>query len=164
MAALMVLAARQQIARIGIATGANDIMHRATKGIYPVPLQTILNNRGHRAHRRKTAPHALPGGDMGSMQRTGLTRIEPLLQIIPVPQIQIANLWSLDRSDAKEMTGGGFKTGSIAGTDQNLPGFYSALTRGPIQRKIRHRKRRVGVANHRFDGTARFGICGHVMG
>ena len=64
---MVVLAASQQIAGIGIAARSDYVMHRATEFINPVPVQRIFNDGCHRTQVWKAAPHSLTCGQVRAM-------------------------------------------------------------------------------------------------
>ena len=42
---------------------------------------------------------------MGRMQRAGLAAEEALGEVVPVPEVEIADLWPLDADDTEEVAG-----------------------------------------------------------
>jgi len=76
MAAIMVILTGQQVVGIGVATGANHVMHTAAILVETLPIQCIVGNRHQGPHMRQVAPQPIAGTDMGRMQRPRLSAEE----------------------------------------------------------------------------------------
>ena len=105
MAAMMIILARQQGMRVGIAACPNDIVYTAPICVDPVPIQRVRQHRRQGAERRKGRPKSIARGDMCPMQSTGLPGIEALVQVVRVPQIEVPNLRPIHGQNAKDLPG-----------------------------------------------------------
>jgi hypothetical protein len=83
----MLLSPRQQRIGIGVAACADHIMHRPAKRIYPIPVEAIVNECCHGAKLRKSTPHPVSGGEVGTVPGAGFARIKPLGQVTGVPEV-----------------------------------------------------------------------------
>ena len=163
MAAIMVVAARQQKVRVGVAAGADDVMHAGAELVDAVPVQGVVGEGRHRAQPWKGAPQPVTGADVGGVQGTGLAAVEPLAEVGGVPQVQVADLRAFDGDDAKQMSGRDLECPCIARRHgQRLHQGEIASDR-LVERPIERWKSVQGVDRHGFDRppgcrVGRFGI------
>ena len=160
MAAMMVIIARQKMVCVWIAAGADHIMDRAAEFIHAVPSQRVLDDRRHRAQIRQVRPHALAGGDVGAVYGAGLSRIETLVEIVRVPQVEIAHLRAFDRTDPEKAAGGHMETAALARLYQHLAGLGRAGACRPVEAEVRRRQRAVRIDDDRLDSAACVGVAG----
>jgi len=101
-AAMVVGAAGEQAMGVGIAAGADHVMHRAAIGVDAIPVERVAGDRCQRAQVGQARPQPVAGGNMGAVQRPGLARKEALRDVMGVPEIEIAHLWPLHRADPEK--------------------------------------------------------------
>ena len=73
---MMVLVSCQEDIGVGIAPGADDVVHASTVLVPPVPAERVVGDGRHRAQVRQTAPQSVAGADMRRMQRPRLAAEE----------------------------------------------------------------------------------------
>ena len=103
MAAVVVVATGQQVVGVGIAAGADHVVHAGAVLVDAVPVQGVAGDGGHGAEVWKAAPQPVAGADVGRVQGAGLAAVEPLREVVRVPQVQVADLWAVGVDDAKQM-------------------------------------------------------------
>ena len=120
---MMVLVSCQEDIGVGIAPGADDVVHAPTVLVPPVPGKRVVGDGRHRAQVRQTAPQSVAGADMRRMQRARLAAEEMLRQVVLVPQVEVADLGTLDAHDANEMARGHSECTPLARRDNELGDF-----------------------------------------
>ena len=116
--------AGQQFIHIGIAAGAQQIVHPPAVFINAIVRQCVGGNGGDRAHKRQVRPQAIKGGQMGALQLAGARHPHPLAWVMAVPDIQIAHLRAFRRGDAEQMPGRHFPGEAGADRHPMLRGQY----------------------------------------
>src|SRR5258707_308948 len=99
MAAVMILRSAEQQLRIWVTSCADDVVNATAIRVEAVPVERVVRDRRERAQVRKRAPEPVASRDMRRVQRARLAGKEPLREVICVPQIEIADLRSLDADD-----------------------------------------------------------------
>ena len=103
--AVMILRAAEEELRVGIAARADDVVNAAAVGVEAVPVECVVRDRGERPQVRQRAPQPVAGRHMGCVQRARFAGEEALAEVVCIPQVQIADLRSLDADDSKQMAG-----------------------------------------------------------
>ena len=94
---MVILTTSKQVVRVGIATRANHVMHRAAIFIDAIPTQRVVSDRRHWAQLWEAGPQLLACGDVCAVQSACFARVEFFVKVISIPQVQIANLGPLNR-------------------------------------------------------------------
>src|SRR6185437_12182441 len=96
MAAMVIVAAGQEAARVGVAAGADHIMNPGAVGVEAVPAERIVGDRRQRPQIGQRAPEPRPDGHMRRIEGARLAAEETLCESGWVPQVEIADLRPLD--------------------------------------------------------------------
>ena len=145
---------------IGIAAGADHVMHRAPEGIEPVPVERIVGDRRHRAQVRQAGPHPVAGRQMRAVQGARLAGKEPLAQVVGGKQVQVPHLRPLDADDPEEPPRRDLETARPARRHQHLRLQAPPLPRGAIRGQVGARQALDRIADHRGHGLSGGGIGG----
>ena len=104
---------------------------------------------------------------MGRVQLPSLGGVEPLLEIVGVPEVQVADLGALNAPDAEEMSRWNLEGFAVPRGDEDLVGFGHGFAGGGVDICVEGRKIRDGVADDgggglALGGVGRRGHGGHV--
>ncbi len=144
----------QEMMGIRVTAGADHVVHPAAELVESVPVQGVADDRGHRTVGGKRGPHAIAGAQVGAVKRAGLSRIEPLPEVIGIPEVEVTHLGALDRSDAKEPAGRNVETLGLARRNEHLVDLGRSRAPGPVGVE-RHGREGLGrVTDHRRDRAA----------
>ena len=149
MAAVMVLVAAQQELGVGIAPCADDIVHAAAIVVPAVPVERVVGDGRHRPESGQRAPQPVAGADMGGVQRARLAAEEALGQVVGVPQVQVADLRTLDADDPEEVTGRDLEGPRLARWDDHFGDPAETLPRCFVERPVVWRYLVDGIADDR---------------
>ena len=127
MAAIVVIRATEQPARIGITARANHIMHRAAIGVIAIPVQRVTGDMRQGPHEGKARPEAVTRADMGAVQSACFAAVESLGDVVAVPNVQIPHLRPLHRYNPREMPGWHVNAGGRAGRYRKALQQFCAL-------------------------------------
>src|ERR1700733_757753 len=111
---MVIIAARYQPLRVGVAARANDVMNARAVGVEAVPSERIVCNRRHRPQIGQRAPKPGAGGHMRCVKRPRFAAEEPFGEITRTPQIEVAHLRPLNADNAKEMPRRNVERASLA--------------------------------------------------
>ena len=92
---------------------------------------------------------------MGSVKCPGLAGKEPLRQVVGVPQVQVADLRPLDRTDPEEVASRHPERPRIARGNRHFVDLHRTAPCCVVKRHIGLGKTIVGIADHRPDGAPR---------
>ena len=148
-AAMVVIAARQQPVGVGVAARADDVVHAGAVLVPAVPGKRVMGDRRHRAQIGQGAPQPVAGRDVRRVQRARLAAEEALAEIVVAPQVEIADLRPLDADDAKEMTLGNAEGSGIARGNDDLGDRRETLSRAIEKVQVRLRQRSNGIDDDR---------------
>ena len=137
MAAMMVLVAAQQKLGVGIAARADDIVDAAAIVVPAVPVERVVGDGRHRPQIGQRAPQPVAGADMGGVQRARLAAEEALRQVVGVPQVQVADLRTLDADDPEELPGRDLERPRLARRHDRLRRSWS-VPAAPLRRTAGH--------------------------
>src|ERR1700752_5425985 len=102
MTAMVVFGSFQQQVGVGIAAGADDVVHTGAVFIPPVPIQCITGYSCHRAQARQRTPETIARAYMRRVQSPRFATEEAFGEIVRIPQIEISHLRTFNADDAKE--------------------------------------------------------------
>jgi hypothetical protein len=92
MATVMAGIAAQKRVGIRITSRADNIMNTAAIRVPHILIECIPGDGGHWSEKGKRAPHPIPTPQMRAVQCPRFAEVKALVQIMGIPQIQIANL------------------------------------------------------------------------
>src|SRR3569832_230713 len=84
-AAVVIVATRQQTVRVGVAARADDVVDAAAVGVEAVPAERVVCDRRYWPQIRQRAPQPVAGAHMRAVQRAGLAAEETLAEVRGVP-------------------------------------------------------------------------------
>jgi hypothetical protein len=90
---------------IRVAAAAQQVVDAAAIGIDAVLGEAVGGDGRERAEIRQARPQPVEGRDMGALKLARARRPEPFTRIVPVPDVEVADLCALDRDDAEKMPG-----------------------------------------------------------
>ena len=92
-------------------------MHAAAVFVHAIIGEAVVGNRYQRPQIRQGRPQAVVGADMRSLQLAGPGGPEAFARIVQIPDIEVADLWSLDGHDTEYVARG--YAPSASGTDRD---------------------------------------------
>src|ERR1044072_3335559 len=120
MAAMVILGPGGQELRVGMAARADHVVHAAAVRIETVPGERVVGDRRHGPQMRERAPEPVAGAHMRGVQRARLAGEEALRKIVRTPQVEIADLRTLDADDPEDVTGRHFEGARLARQDDGF--------------------------------------------
>ncbi len=94
------------------------------------------------------------------MQRTGLAGIEPFIEVVGVPQVEIAHLRPLDAADPEELPRLHAEGAGVARGNPQLADLFGRRAGAPVEPQVRFRQPLRRVDDHRRAGARGFGVPG----
>ena len=151
---MMVLVAREQPVRIGIAPGADHVMDGAAVFVEAVPVEGVVGDRRHRPQVRQARPELVAGRQMRAVKRPRLAGEEALVDVVRGPEVQVTHLRPFDAHDPEEAAGRHVEGARVPGRHDHLVHLLPAVARRAIGGEIRSRQGLDGIAD---DGSDRCG-------
>ena len=95
---------------------------------------------------------------MRAVEGTGLAGVETLGQIVCVPEVQVADLRSINGGDAEEVTGRDSEAAGVSRRHDRFRALCSAGARQLIRAHVGSGKRVDRIADDRGESFARIGV------
>lgn len=159
-AAMVVVAPRQEPPGIGIAARSDHVMHAAPEAVESIPVERVAGDRRHRPQPRERGPEPVAGRQMRAVERAGLAGIEPLVKVVGMPEVQVAHLRPLGRDDAEEPARWNPRASRLSRRHEDRPVERPALARRLQRRDARVRERVGRIADDRLYRPAGCGVGG----
>ena len=157
-AVVVLPAVGEEVVRVGVASGADDVVDGRSERVETVPVEGVVDDRRHGSKRGKRAPHPVRRREMRAVERTRLAGVETFGQVVCVPQVQVADLRSFNGGDAEEVTGRDGEAAGVSGRYERFRGLRSADSGLLIRGRVGLGESVDRVADDRGDTFAFIGV------